>query len=593
MSEEQNNEYMLYLGEEQTGPYDLQQIKKMLEEKKVLPSSLVWREGLEDWVSVSDIIAQDEPADATEQPEAPEKPTAPPVTSSGAENDDKHLTFAEKLATSGKITGAQAKLEKLRRMNLPTAYRKLGEAAYSIKFDGSTLQEQYASIDTLKQQIDDLKKSPVLDGDATTMDKAKQQGTKAKQAIEAERMTHKLNGVFEAIGATVSQLPMVPDSLQDGLQQVRMIEQQVEATGKELEELRGKVTGVFARPSRVLIPAAIAIALFVGWKTIVPRYQSWKYEAEAAKDQKIAEAQIAGYEAESKRLEMEGMQADKKMREQARVEAAQRELEKLAEQLKRQERETVAELERERAEQERELERARAEAERGADLAKRERDKMIEADKAKEAAKIAQADREALASQSLSVIPLTPSSRIAGNLAQIGASIEMRGKNIDKLIKLQADKSWLEMLAEMSEIPLSEYPDANKINREVDGLWREDFQILLKTRFKESRNAELYFVRFPKSYNVMDYSQSWTVHPDGIGYTHRWSPEDGPVIIAIGNYKSVGEKLRNMQNGFSSEMRALQDKKDLGELSEDAYETSLKALHKRAVDSVSGALGVR
>jgi membrane protease subunit (stomatin/prohibitin family) len=50
--------YYLALNDEQEGPYDIRTVQKFIQEKKLEKETLVWREGLEDWVEAYTVLAK-------------------------------------------------------------------------------------------------------------------------------------------------------------------------------------------------------------------------------------------------------------------------------------------------------------------------------------------------------------------------------------------------------------------------------------------------------------------------------------------------------------------------------------------------------
>lgn len=577
--QEDTETYMLLKDGEQSGPLTLAEIKTMLSDASISDSDFVWKEGMEEWVAISSIpslVTSTKPTSVTAETPTVEPTQVKPV-----------LTFGEKLATSGKLAAAQAKLEKLRRMDLQSARQELGEAAFLISFDSPRLSEQYAVLVQIGEQIDELRKTTPLAETAGAADKAKSYAKRGKQAIEIESLTHKRKNAICEIGKEVENTNNAPESLSSLIEKINRVKIEIDKIEKEIAILSSRVSGLFAKPGRVLAVAAILLVLYMGWSFAVPRYENWKMNQEAKTQQKRADAEIATYEAESKRLEMESQARQNQMEEEERVQKAERDKERLAENLARKEEATARSIATRQAEEERRNEQEQRKIALASTQAEKEREKVEGEQKARVAAGEAQKERASLAANLLGKVRLTPSLAVSGKLQSMGTSMEMRGENIEKIAKLQKDGDWLQLLACLDGRDLVEYPDARSIESEVASLQRSDFKILLRTRFQETNTDELYFITFPNRYSVVNASNSWERHPDGIGYLHNWSPEDGPIIVVSGNYETAGSYLRKTEQAYSQELRALDKKKALGELSADAFNASIEALRNRAHETIA------
>lgn len=577
--QEDTETYMLLRDGEQSGPLTSAEIKTMLSDATISDSDFVWKEGMEEWVAISSI-----PTLAT-RTEAPPKTTEAP--SAEPTQIKPVLTFGEKLATSGKLAAAQAKLEKLKRMDLQSARQELGEAAFGIQFDTSRLNEAYAAVVKIGEQIEELRKTTPLADTAGAADKAKSYAKRGKQAIEIESLTHKRKNAICEIGKEVENTKNAPESLTALIEKVNKVKVEIDNNEKEIAILSSRVSGLFAKPGRVLAVAAILIILYMGWSFAVPRYENWKMNQEAKTQQKRADAEIATYEAESKRLEMESQARQNQMEEEERVQKAEREKERLAENLARKEEATARSIATRQAEEARREEQEQRKMAQASTQAEKERGKVEGEQKARVAAAEAQKERASLAANLLGKVRLTPPLTVSGKLQNLGTSMEMRGENIEKIAKLQKEGDWLQLLACLDGRDLVEYPDARSIESEVASLQRSDFKILLRTRFQETNTDELYFITFPSRYSVVSASNSWERHPDGIGYLHNWSPEDGPIIVVSGNYETAGSYLRKTEQAYSQELRALDKKKDLGELTDDTFNASVETLRNQAHQTIA------
>jgi hypothetical protein len=578
----QSKNYVILVNGEKKGPFSSKDIRAMITDGSLDSSQLVWAEGLENWTAIG-VIPELFVSDSANHAAKETAKTKMAYAST---------TFFEKVQTSAKLAAAQARLEKLTRIDLSSALGTLGELAYDAGVNRARLHEPYEAIVELRRKIDLLREVPDIEEGAGMVEKTKYQANKGKRAIEIEQLLHEQKGLFRQIGEAVSSAQDVPDSLQSPLNSVRAKRLEIAQVESEIELLRSKVSGVLARPARILGVTGILILCFVGWNLAMPRYDRWRAAESARKQTKIAEEDVAKYRAESQRMEIESLGRRKQMEEEKRIAAAELEKERLAQKLKREEENTARALAKEQLEQQLERQRKLADEKKKmeADTAKVEKEEKRAQDEksARIAAIAAQQDRKTLASKLLSELSLSPPKVVLSrSLEQAGTTIEMRGKNIEKLRELQQSGDWLGMLSESNGRRMDMFPDALSIESQVSMLRRARFKILLKSDFQKTQDANLYLITFPDRYRVVGKSNHWERHPDGIGYFHEWTPEDGPVIIVFGNYKTADPFLVETEVMYSKELRGLDQKKDLGELTNEAFSSSVTALRQHAYQAIS------
>lgn len=507
--------------------------------------------------------------------------------SGGTSENVPDLTFVEKLATSGKLASAQAKLEKLKRLDLQTARKELGEAAFGISFDSTRLTDHYDAIRRFGEQIESLRKTTPPDVAASVLEKAKGHAQMGKQALEIESLNHKRKNAFCEIGKLVENSANTPESLASSMQKITAIKAEIRRLEREIEELKSRVSGILAKPGRILAVAAAVIVMLIVWNFAMQRYEKWKSRQELEKQLNFASAAAIKLEAERKRLETESMERRNKKEQEARIKEADRNTERLAQELKRKEAETARIIAAKNQAEERRLEEERIKMARAAKESDRNLKKVEAEKKARKSAEAAQNDRASLAARLLGEIHLSPNVTLSGSLQKLGAIIEMRGENFEKLTNLQKSGEWIDILSSLDESKLTEYPEASTIESLAAKLQKTRFAILLRTSLQESDSNELYIVTFPRKFNIAATSPNWERHPDGIGYLHDWSPEDGPVVIVSGSYKSVGVYLNKFVVDFSREQHALSKKKQLGELSDEELKASLETLRAKAYQAIS------
>ena len=576
-------DYFMLVNGEQSGPFSAEQVRGMLQNNEIDASALVWTEGQETWV----------PVGSRREFTSSFSSEASNATPSSESESSSVLTVGEKLKTSAKLTAAQAKLEKLRRIDLRSALRELGKSAFESSLDVPGLSEHYEVVRSSIGQIRALRETPPETDAATALDKARSLAGKGKQALEIESLGHRRDHAFVLIGETVSGLESVPAPLDPPFRRVQQVRKDISGLEREIQSLQSQVSGLFARPGVVLLAVAAVGLMIVGWNFVAPRYRNWEAVRESRKQQAIFDAESrkldAEIEAESKRLERESLARQREMEEEDRIATAKQKKELLAQELELKEEELARDLAVKQAEAQERLEQETRRLDRAAAEAEMERQRAEKEKKASEEAAIAQKERAALAAKLLSKVSFSPNVTLSGKLQQLGATIEMRGENIDDLVRLQRASDWLGMLGAIRKTALEDYPDADAIERSVDQLKARRFKVLLRTSFQETTPTSLHSAVFPigSSHRVISTMGRWERHPDGIGYLRDWSPDDGPLIVIAGNYETVGSHLREAAEGYNDDLQALKEKRSLGELTDDSLEESVRSLRARAHREIS------
>lgn len=553
MSEE--NYYYLDASNESQGPVTETKIREMVTAGVLTPSSRVARVGEQEWHQLSDVLSM----------------PVPEGDRGAKTSDSKNQTLMDKLATSGKITAVQAKLEKLKKLSLVSALRSLGERAFELSLN--EIVELKDEITKLEEEIEGLKVEDSIPADASLVDKSKHQAHKAQKRINIESLKGKRKALLIEIGEVVTGLVDPPIELHDVLQQVHKVKAQISELEAETEELRSKVSGIFARPVVVLSAVAGLVILAASWSSVSSWYQSYKAQSESERRMAESEALEAQSRAELRQLELESREEQLQMKKEAQVERRAYERQIKEEELKLQKLELKAELERDIAVERDGQERAARALVESNRLAQEELQAKMDTQEAERLAEVearqAQENRRAVATAELSKVSLSESVYLSNRLKQSGSKTEVKGKDLRALRAAQVEGDWLRMLSIAKGHTYEELPRVDTIKEVAKKLSRYTrFQLLLNSRLDLEGSLSLYYVTFPQDNIFRSTPSGWKEHPDGVGYYHDWRPSDGEVVILVGTYKDVGKKLSHLQRQYSDERSALREKLKLGELTE-------------------------
>lgn len=620
MKVEQKN-YMVLLEGEQKGPFSPIEVQAMIAEGVLVASDLVRKNGVDEWLPISEI------SDLAAQPESSD---ASHVTENLAGNQS-NITITEKLQTSAKLAAAQAKLEKLKRIDLSAELTGLGTLAYETVADWPDLQSQYKAIDEIKNQIQFLGKTPAIDENSGMAEKAKHQVKKTRQAVEIERLLHKKKRLLRKIGEDVAAMHEVPPGLQQCLARVHEVQSRIVDVSNEIDSLRSSVSGVFAKPVKALAVLGVVLLVLFIWKFAAPGNEKLSVDQQIKNQQKISQAQADVQRAELavryQEIQREILERKERLEEEQKIAAAERqriekekqkqyevEQQKFQQGLEEARKMTAAEMQRvnqesqqryeaeQRRQQEEqknmiEAERLAAEERRAQEERRRQEEEVAQKERWAQEKKEAQEERKALAARLFSAIRLSPEVRLSRGLQKTVSAIEMRGKNFDLLRELQKKEDWLGLLVALNGKPMDEYPAEYTIQSNFTNLKNySGFRVLIKTQFSVTNTHRIFLIRpinfssISNAYPMSDYayiSHHWERHPDGIGWLHEWNPTDEigvfepDFFVTVANPTAITSYMKKTKDIYNKERVLLRKKYELGELTKEEFDANVRALTQR------------
>ena len=236
------------------------ELKKAASEGQLLPTDLVWREGMEDWKPASSLkgLLSNSPSSGPPVPTAPikqEKQTSPKSTVGNV------AALAKKKAES----------TKLKTVTLPKLYSAIGKQILGDKSMKEELPEFFKDANQIKSQIADLKKRiKERDAGENFSDKAKSLAVTAKDQAEIQKHKVQASRLATKIGKHVyeNRKELVEPNI---AAKVTKHSQRIDVLNGEIETL-SKSTGGLLR--NVLIAISILVFFPVGYFLICLLYTS-------------------------------------------------------------------------------------------------------------------------------------------------------------------------------------------------------------------------------------------------------------------------------------------------------------------------------
>jgi|GEM_PF-5809644 len=189
------------------GPVSASDLKNLAKSGDLLPSDLIWKEGMAEWKPASNVkgLFASTPVPAAESPKAsPSSPQikVPPILPETAQKQS--LVEAAKDAARGAAQYAAKQTERTKLMNLtlPPLYQALGRHAISSPAYRAEFAEVFQQLDQLQAELTEINgRTPVA---AKSLgDKAKAMAGQAMQAAQAQKLSLRQSSLFGTLGKAV------------------------------------------------------------------------------------------------------------------------------------------------------------------------------------------------------------------------------------------------------------------------------------------------------------------------------------------------------------------------------------------------------
>ncbi len=551
----------------------------------------------------------------------------PSKASTGFQKD----SIWSKLGRSAAIAKKQTLLKKLTSLDMPSADAAIGAKAHGVGIGKDHYKHLYESVDQMDAAIAARRVPMKAEEDAALTDKAKLAAVKAKNRAEVETLLLNRKRLLAELGKHLREEPETDPALAAEVDAAQRVLARVVSTEKEIASLSAAVPRLLRRPFFAAGVLMVLLWLLYNSGSIISSYDRWSIERQIARQSQEASAEAARIKVEVERVALQMKLEEAKRERDLEVEQAQQELEAKQEEMEREKRDREAELkvaqiqeerkkrdieealkfsqeqerreaelraeemEREKRDREAAVNEAQEQERREKELLEKQKVMKIEeekknaadAEKAKIEHAAEQLTRARRAADKFSNL-LTHNVLLCDSLKQQNASIELRGEHLKTIRELLAKSDWLGLINHALEKNYDELPDMNEMDDALNKLMDNEFKILLRTSLSESDDRRLYVISFSGGLQESiswDYKSDWEKHPEGIGFLHSWSPNDGQVMIVVSNWQKMNY-ISQVQESIRRQKESLEKKRELGEIDENAFQTRMAKIRKDAHDKV-------
>ena len=528
---------------------------------------------------------------------------------------------------SARIAQKQALIKKKQLTDLKSIYTQIGEYVYTNQIGSEQMADRFAAIATLDASVQQKRQHQELGASATVADKAKHAATITKDRAAVEVLLLRRKGLLADLGEALCAYDVEDETFANLKNQAQGVEAEISQLQQEALSLEQEATGLAKKPALMggiaLLGILVLAGAIAGIRSGCARSGKAGSEqftagisnelADMKRDRDAAELQASKDQLEElqrqQRRETEAQQEAKRLEVENQQELAVQEQKKLAKEARDEQVRKTEALKKEQQEEQRRIASVEERQDREAEQLRREADgearrlteeaevqKRQSAEqeaKAKKELRLAKekADRAAYAKQVFSAINIKPRIYLSRTVQNSGAKIEVRGKDWSTIAKLHQDGNWLVLINHLLNQSYADCPDKGEVDEAAYRLNTYGLYIVCRTTLRnDPQGMRLYMLHFAAdsgpdagSSETVFASDDWTTHPDGNGYMTGWNPKELEGVILHGQWvgPAFEQDTRNINAKWLSEKRALQARRDLGEITEAVYNSQVVELAQR------------
>jgi len=460
--------------------------------------------------------------------------------------------------------------------SLRVVYARIGTECVKSGIAKSQFPDDYSNLESIASRIRAKETAAKTDSNDSVSGQAKGMLNSGKAKIEIESLKSKRKGLLAEIGRKSVQGNHLDSQMCiDERKSAEMLEKEMEELKEAIAALEKSSGSLKTLGIRFAMVAVVVVVLYGGIKFAGSYFrEEARLQREARKASLVAGKMISGVSSEIAQIELDIKRSEMQRENDAAKMQAEHQLALKQKELEEQQRK--AELE-QRAEKER-MEREQREVNARLESATQRVEE--------------QANRKAYIESRMRNIPVQPQFLLSRSLKGSGATVELRGKDWAVLSDMHGRQDWVGLINAIKGTSYTELPDRSTIDHAISEFYNMQMYLLIKTSFTPSRGREMCLLTlpypgdnyYPTVVNVQ--SNGWEKHPDGIGYTHSWSPSSGGCVVMYGDSNKFEQTVRGYNEQFRSTMSGLKKKVELGEIDETAYWTRVKdsmdQIHKSA-----------
>lgn len=246
---------------QQHGPVSASVLKNLVKSGDLLPTDLIWKEGMAEWKPASNVKGLFSATPAAESPKA--SPASPQVTVLRVESETaKKKTLVEAARGAVQYAAKQTERSKLVNLTLPPLYQALGLHAFSSPDYRAEFAELFQQLDQVQAELSEISgRSPAV---AKSLgDKAKAMAGQAMQAAQSQKLSMRQSSLFGTLGKAMFDKHEAASGPQELVKPIADCVARLAMLDTELDALSASKDGTWITPKRLAISVGTAACVFL------------------------------------------------------------------------------------------------------------------------------------------------------------------------------------------------------------------------------------------------------------------------------------------------------------------------------------------
>ncbi|MFO1043296.1 MAG: DUF4339 domain-containing protein [Planctomycetaceae bacterium] len=250
-------------GGQQHGPVSSAELKAMAKSGDLLPTDLIWKEGMAEWKPASNLkgLFSATPVSTVESSKA--SPASPQIEAMPVLPETaKKQTFVEAAKGAAQYAVKQTERTKLMNLTLPALYQALGRHAFSSPDFRAEFAELFQQLDQVQAELLGISgRSPAM---AKSLgDKAKAMAGQAMQAAQSQKVSLWQSSLFGALGKAVYDKHDAASGPQELVKPIADTVARLAILDSDLDALSATKNGSWITPKRLAITVGTAACVLL------------------------------------------------------------------------------------------------------------------------------------------------------------------------------------------------------------------------------------------------------------------------------------------------------------------------------------------
>ena len=244
---------------QQHGPVSASDLKNLAKSGDLLPTDLIWKEGMAEWKPASNVkgLFSATPESSKASPASPQVEALPVVPGTA-----KKQTLVEAARGAAQYAAKQTERTELMNLTLPPLYQSLGRDAVTSPEFRAEFAEQFQQLDQVQAELSEISgRSPAAA--KSFGDKAKAMAGQAMQAAQSQKLSMRQSSLFGTLGKAMYDKHEDASGPQELVKPIADTVARLAMLDSELDGLSATKDGSWITPKRLAISIGAAACVLL------------------------------------------------------------------------------------------------------------------------------------------------------------------------------------------------------------------------------------------------------------------------------------------------------------------------------------------